>query len=243
MIRKIEVWFNEKPSISEKIQADLVYFKESKVDVHHALAPIRNAIKDLTESKENLMKSCVEKFQYEVRRAKKEGVVSSVVACNSLKEFEPIYTSYVSFSKKKGLGYLRKNFFAALLLENKLYVTVANYLDKPVRFHLYRRENFEVILLASFPASESAYSIEPKLSGWANRMLHYDDMMSFKDLGVERYNLGGIGNVGSTGNENVIKFKMEMNPTIGEYFSGVFPLTIKGRLFLKAKKIRERFFG
>lgn len=232
----IQVWFWDKAELPEfkNDKIDLLEFKEARFNINGSLKPFINGIIDLTKSENVIVNSIHKDFKYEARRAKKENIQAYVVNPISSKLFDEAYKLYQKFSALKKISIIDKKYLINYLSTGSLAITCAQYNDKIIQYHIYFRDFDEIILLASFP-NISISDLPDKYYGWSNRLLHMEDILQFKRESIKKYNLGGTGNPGSRGNENIINFKMEMNPQKCEYFNGIIYLSAKAKLIKTIK--------
>jgi len=131
---------------------------------------------------------------------------------------------------------MRRHHLILYATHGLLWSATAKLDQTPIRTHFYICSGQESLLIASFPRTSQLDNIKTNIKGWANRRLHYDCIEYFHQAGCSRYNLGGIGNPGSSGNEDIIKFKMEMRPEISLRYTYAMPATAKGHIYLLARK-------
>lgn len=231
----VEYWFWDQYELPLDKGVDLLTFKEARINLLGKLNSFINGVIDLSVHADVIMESFDKNYRYEVRRAGKENIQSSVIDLEKTK-FEDIFKLYKTFSLQKNIGYLSLNQLHRYLCAGRIVVSKSYWQGKDYQYHIYFSNEKEAILLASFP-NVSLVDVESKYFGWANRKLHSDDIMYFQSMGLRYYNLGGIGNANSKDNENIIRFKKEMSPFPQEYFNGVIPISVKAKTIYMLKNI------
>ena len=239
-LKRAQIWFNEKADLKD-VEAggvDLLEFRESLKPLDIRFKPFRNGVVNLDRKQEKIFEGLTKGFKYEVRRAQKEGISTAAAYPPEADVLERCYGDYLSFSRNKSLTVIAADALRRYRIQGNLAITWAclSADARPLQYHVYFTDEKEAILLASFPAA-GREDVENKFFGFANRLLHWEDMVLFKSKGFSRYNLGGVGNPGSASNENIMKFKLEMSPMVEEYFQAIVPVSWKAKLywFLRAR--------
>ena len=242
-VRVAESWLDEDPALQrDQLVAkgvDVAYFREALRDTSDTgayRASSRHGVISLTQQPDALLDAMNPGFRNEVRRAAKEGIQSCIVQARpNAPQLSAELIDYDAFHAERGLIAMPHTSLHLYASSGMLWSATAALGQTPIRTHFYIASAQEALLIASFPRTLRE-GIKPAAKGWANRRLHFDCMQHFHQAGCLRYNLGGIGNAGSSNNEDIIKFKMEMRPEIGLRYSYAQALTLKGRLFLLARK-------
>jgi hypothetical protein len=243
-VRVAESWLDSQPDLQQgslRAQgADVVYFREALKDARDAKlyrASARHGVIALDRPPETLLDAMNPGFRNEVRRAAKESIQSCIAPADpDSPGFAQALCDYDAFHAERGLTTVPHRNLRTYSKHGMLWLATASLGLTDIRTHFYICSAQEALLIASFPRTQGQGEIKPAAKGWANRRLHYDCIQHFHHAGCLRYNLGGIGNTGSTNNQDIIKFKMEMRPEIGLRYSYARPLTAKGHLYLLVRK-------
>ncbi len=233
-LRFCEVWFNTLPPQqawqAHAGQADVLLFHESRVAVSERSTPFRNGVLALDQEPDTLFGALNSGFRNEVRRAQKEGV--AVSTCAPVAAIDRVYPAYAQFCQSKQIAVLSPALLGHYARAGRLFLSQASIGGAPLQGHLYVAGAEEAILLASFPLPSDA---PRKLVGWANRALHWADMQAFREHGLLRYNLGGMGNPVTEQTRPIVAFKNEMNPVEVMYYQDVAPVSRLGRCYFLLK--------
>ncbi len=234
-LRFCEVWFNALPPQqalqAHAGQADVLVLHESRVAVSARSIPFRNGVLALDQELDALFGALNSGFRNEVRRAEKEGI--AVSACAPVDAIDLVYPAYQEFCRSKHIAALPRPLLGHYARGGFLFLSLASIGGVAVQAHLYIAGAEEAILLASFPLPAD---VPRKLVGWANRALHWADIKALKELGMLRYNLGGMGNPVTEQTRPIVAFKKEMNPTEVMYYQDVVPVSRMGKCYLLLKK-------
>jgi hypothetical protein len=150
---------------------------------------------DLTIDEDELLRQMAKGTRYEVRRAldrdRLEAEAFDPPTTETLADFAGYYDE---FARSKGLGPIFRPRLEALAASRMLVLSrVARDGAEPLAWHAYARAAGRALLLYSAAQFRDYESGEDRnMAGRANRFLHWDDMLRFKDAGCASYDLGGI---------------------------------------------------
>ncbi|HYK77840.1 MAG TPA: hypothetical protein VEV16_12755 [Daejeonella sp.] len=181
------VWFSSaKPGI---LNCFNTYYKhcQYKKDVFgYKRRPFFTKLIDLSREQSQILQGFDKNTIYEVKRADKDGVQT----CTESK-VEAFISFYNSFAQTKNLPLLTsriKNY------RSNLIITKAVYEGKDVVMHSYvldeQLKRVRLVHSASVFRNEADAS-KRAVIGRANRFLHYQDILYFKEKGYHFYDLGG----------------------------------------------------
>lgn len=195
---------------------------------------------ELTLDENEILQKMNKNVRYEIRRASKEDLKISIYDYKDLlrdkKILKDFKSTYDSFAEISGQPELKNDFDDRKILsyiENKcIKVSEIVFCNGRV-FHMYVYDEDNSCLIYS--ASDFRNSnVDRNLAGRANKLLHYNDMLHFKSIGVKNYDWG---NISSKDNPNGIDiFKMSFGGEIEKIRNIFIPITIKGKIFLRIKK-------
>lgn len=202
------VWFAEE----EYKGADIVYYKSCSSPITQFCLGTITLNTELNKSDDELMKMCEANCRNEIRRAKREGVVTEYyygekITKNLLVEYAHFYKE---FHEGKGLGNISIESLVHNLelyaQNNGLLISRARFLDNPRVYHIYIVDGKVARLYHSCSLFREADNKDiQKRTGMANRMLHYDDLIWMRNEGYVRCDWGGAGR--SRDVENIYRFK------------------------------------
>lgn len=236
-----EVWYDEE--IQQKPKADVIYYLQQETPIAGLQCDEAYTIEiDLTKSEEDLWESIAKNDKYKIRRARdKDQLIYKywdIVDSNTLDEFCDFYNRFAS---EKGLGVIkspRLKHFAetGFLILSKVSSGDGNSLV----WHSYYRQGNRVRLLQSASLRHETDTNFNSMIGRANRYHHWQDLVSFKNLGIAVYDFGGWY-AGNTDQQKlgINQFKEKFGGEIVKNFNCIDGRTLKGRLYLHLRKVLQ----
>lgn len=181
-ITKTDYWFSKKvkPSIfssyfQSSYDGKVIGMKSKEFYTSHI-----NLIEDLEIIKEKFDKGTA----YEIRRALKDGVVTEIF--NDKDKFIEFFND---FAKAKGISGTTSNYNS---FENDIIMTKAMFEDEVLVMHSYVvDDNRARLYMSCSKYLEITDKGKRALVGRANRYLHFKDIETFKEKGLQIYDFGG----------------------------------------------------
>jgi hypothetical protein len=237
-----ELWFDE--PLPRDPGVDIVNYR-------HCAAPILSAecihnlslVIDLTADEEAILRGFTSACRQEIRRAEaKDGFHLEFLASpgSRLTDF---FEFFDLFARQKSLPPCDRPWLSAAHRAGRLTLSSVS-LDggPPLVWHAYIRCGQTVWLHHSVSCFREKGSGTRAQTGRANRWLHWQDILSFKRLGVKRYDLGGLFQDESVPEqEGINRFKKSFGGRIERQFNCTVPLTLKGRLYLQLRDAWRRW--
>lgn len=184
--RKI-IWYSDQPTPWHCLTT---IYKQS--DYHKTLFGFKKEvfhtkIIDLTENISDIQNAFDKNTNYEIRRALKEGVTTSVDG-----DIDSFLLFYNKFSETKKLPKLKCQNLKSY--KSNLLITKASYDNVDIVMHSYvldmNSKRARLLHSSSLFRNEDSGNTRA-IIGRANRLLHFRDIEYFKGLGFETYDLGG----------------------------------------------------
>ncbi len=189
----VEVWFGEP---MDRVRADIVRYHQAPQPIPGATCtPFYTLVLDLTQTREDLWSAIDKSTRYKIRRAEERDAVTCTawdgVEASLLARFR---STYDEFARLKGLAPLPWPYVGQLLEAGMLDVSLASAGgsgDLVYHAHLVvAGQRARLLYSASlFRASED--TAFRNLVGRANRLLHWQDILRFKERGIAAYDFGG----------------------------------------------------
>ena len=193
----------------------------------------RSLLTDLTKSKDELLNQITSKnFKYEIRRSNRDEItVKYYTAQDILKnpllldKFKICYDQM--FAEKGKSTKLNLEALKRYAEESALIISVVYFDEEPVVFHSYvdGKDRVRFFHSCSTFRSDREYA---QLIGRANKRLHWEDWLYFKDKGYVEYDWGGVFAFDS--DDGIDKFKRTFGGKPVEYFNVSVSGSILGRL-------------
>jgi Acetyltransferase (GNAT) domain len=206
--------------------------------------PRATTIIDLAESEETIFKLCSKNVRYEIERARQSDEVGTeLVVSPQVDRLREFYDYYDRFAASKGVPPVRRTQLDALAGADKLVVSAAHGKEGDVlAAHAYflDRDRARLTHSASLFRLE-ADSAERSRIGRVNRLLHWDDIVRFRQLGARTYDLGGW----YTGSENeallrINAFKKGLGGTVVHEWDIFRAGSARGWLYLRGRDLLQR---
>lgn len=234
-----EVWFDEEPE--EVHNVDILYY-------HNWTNPIRGIqcdeyytiLLDLTKDQDELWEDIGKNTRYKVRRAEKEQPVYEFWNTNNLGILNEFSDFYDEFALKKGLPKLIRSRLRSFMDAGSLDISrIKLKSGEPLVWHAYycsKTRSFLLYTASMFRSStDTSYR---NMVGRANRYHHWQDIVRFKNLGMQFYDFGGWY-AGDQDQEKlgINKFKEEFGGKLIKNFNCSHGITMKGKLYSQLRKI------
>jgi hypothetical protein len=187
IVRKL-IYFAEKPDLKEGLFNNYIQCFDNKNKIGFKRVPFYTKHIDLSDNR--FIDSFNSRTIYQIRKAKKDGVLCK--ESKDISEFIPFYNEFRRRKKLSGLiseKYIKKYgntmvFRTASTSEGTLLVWHVYLIDDTIK-------RVRLLYSVSKAYDENTTSITKEDIGRANRLLHYEDMLFFKELGFLIYDLGG----------------------------------------------------
>lgn len=227
----IESWFAKE----KVLENGIIHYRQAHKPLGLHPVPFDTLISDLTIEEEEIALNYSKNCRYEIRRAQRDGVtceykVGSDITLEDITEFCDFFEE---FWNSKGIVYTEKD---KLFDEIQQYVKVGAFAmamafidSKKIVYHTYIMDKDIVRLYQSASKFRVDESIPHTQVGMANRYLHNQDMLYFKQLGKTRYDWGGAGH--SEEVESITKFKESFGGTPITMYNGEEVVGIKAKLY------------
>jgi len=245
-VRVERIWFTN-IGVS---RCDIIRFTRATTSIQDSLFVINNdyetVINNINLSDESILKKFSKTVRYEIKKCLKEEVKIKFLQAKDLlennhflKDFEKIYTGLAKSTNNKDLlkAYNKKKINSYII--NDLILISQARLGTITIYHIYVWGDKNSVLLYS--ASNFREEKEFKyLGGQMNKLLHYKDMIYFRDKGVQYYDWGNISN--SSNPNGIDKFKMSFGGTIERGYNIFVGNTIIGKCLILGKKLFHSIF-
>jgi len=180
-------WFSEKPNALNFLTSFYKQCAYNKPMFGYKQTTFFTKIVSLKNlSSAEILNNFDKKTAYEVRRSLSDEIEIGVES-----DIENFISYYNQFATTKSLAPLSSHFKS---YHNNLLVTKATYNGSVLVMHAYLIDKLKQRTRLLYSASHYRLEIDTKIKaivGRANRLLHYQDICLFKDLGIEEYDLGG----------------------------------------------------
>ncbi len=230
-INIIDCWYAE----HALKQNGVIRYQEALQPIGDAPVEFRTLLSDLTEDEETIFSHFTKNCRYEVRRAPREQVECEYLLGTQITEEDiaEFVDFFEAFWESKGVHYTEKEKCRALMKQyaqaEAFAITKATVKGKVLVYHTYIVEEARARLYQSASQFRVDETISSNVVGFANRYLHYQDMLWFKEQGKKQYDWGGAG----TGEdvESITKFKESFGGEPVIYYTGEETRGVASRVY------------
>jgi hypothetical protein len=235
-----EVWYDEAPPPNPDVDI-LLYRKVAQPVAHARHTPFLSLVTDLTVAEGNIAARFDRTCRYHIRRADKQDELVLEFTTKPEGRLEDFRTFFDQFARQKLIWLSDPRWLAAACAAGQLVLSSASRRGEPLVWHAYVVSGRTAGLQytgSCFRERERDYQ---SLVARANRWLHWQDMLRLKDLGITRYDWGGMFADESVAERAGINyFKKSFGPDAEQTYDCSLPLTSLGKLWLP---LREAWRG
>ena len=220
----------------------LCFFQQSATP-HPAFKPVQTSIVDLTASIDEISGPISKNTRYKIQRAEREGFAPRLVLNPTVEEGSLYANHYDCFAKHKGLPPCNRAKLHALsacsaLLLSSVSDTEGNLLSAHASVKDAKVGRVRLLYSASHYRAMSDSGERNKI-GRANRLLHWYEILTLKNLGFKLYDLGGIPLDSADQEKNAIaQFKLEFGGKLLVEYSGLLSTNLLGKIILPIARRR-----
>lgn len=199
---------------------------------------------DLTQAPEALFGMCSKNNRYKIERARRsDGVEIDFTVAPGAERVSEFIGYYDAFAVTKGVAPVQRTQFDAITDSQKLVIAAARDSEGEIlaaRAYVLGQTRARLIYSASLFRLQSDSSVRNRIAR-ANRLLHWEDISRFRDLGVISYDMGGW----YTGQDNeallrINSFKQEFGGKVVDEWDVFRPRSARGWLYVRARDLVHR---
>jgi hypothetical protein len=240
LLKIAEIYFGL-PSDVQNLSADIVIINQSPIMCSGA-SPFHTLHLNLLQPVDTLLEAIDKQVRYEIRRSETKDSLTIIVTAtpdvDALHSFESFYNH---FAESKGLSACRYEYLLMLSKHNGLIISnVCDANGDCLVAHAYIVGGKRARLLHSASVfRDTVDKSERALHGRANRLLHWKDILHFKENGYNIYDFGGIGDLSQNPVlAGINEFKMKFGGTQVTEYNSVRANTILGKMALLVQQHR-----
>jgi len=241
-IRFKTVWY-----ATERVKGTgIIQYRQAEIQNEKKQHVFSTLVSDLTLTEEEIVQKYSKNCRYYVNRAPREGALCFMHSADEVAEAEidEFINFFVEFWKSKGVDFdankqeSLKNELMLYKQGGALSISRATLENEIVVYHTYVTDKVHARLLHSASLFREEDPAKSNIVGMANRYLHKQDMLAFKEKGYEVYDWGGAGRTEEV--KHITEFKESFGGIPKDYYhfeevKGLFP-----KLFLWAAKTLKR---
>jgi hypothetical protein len=235
-----EVWFDEEPAAAPGV--DVVSYRQVSAPVRGARCrPFQTLVTDISADPDSILRQFGSNCQQKINRARRRDRLQLELITEPASLLDEFRAYYDGFARQKALRPLDHRWLVAACGAGQLALVSALQDGERLVWHGYLvRGRFAWLQYSAsaFRGEDSAYR---SLIGRANRWLHWQCMLRFREVGVATYDWGGVFAEERTAEEaGLNRFKREFRGREVRRFDCILPLTAKGRLRILVHRLADR---
>lgn len=227
-----DVWFDQEPARDAGVDVVRSYRRHAPV-AGARCAPFLTMVTDLSVAADAIAGQFGKDCRYKIRRADKgDGLLAEFISepQGRLDEFSAFFDT---FARQKAHEPCDRKWLRAVSEASQLVLSTASRQGEALVWHAYVVAGNAVSLHYSSSCYRDRESDYRALVGRANRWLHWQDMLRFKQLGTVRYDWGGLFEDESAPDRaGINEFKRNFGGRKERTYDCEVPVTLKGRIYL-----------
>ena len=242
-----EIWYNSNEIPDKKVDVLRYKFVENVKKNNFSLEELYTILIDLNSNEDILFSNLRKNTRYEINRAiNKDNINCETLLdinntdLSGINKFIDYYNNFAISKERSKIDYEELEKF---IITKNICIRYAISNNNILTMHSYIISDNTARLNQSCSLFRNLSSIEDKnLIARANRLLHWDDILYFKNLGLSLYDLGGWYN-GKTNTEQLLinKFKESFGGTIKREYSYIVPVSFFGFISVLLHSILNYF--
>ncbi len=231
-----EVWYDEEPHGDSGV--DIVLYRQREAPVADArTAPFLTMVTDLSVEADAIAEKFGKDCRYKIRRAEtKDGLRMEVFT-----DPERFRAFYDAFARQKSVAPSYHRWLVAACKARQLVLTSASQNGEALVWHAYLTCGKAAWLQYTGSCFRDKGNDYRALVGRANRWLHWKEMLRFKEVGIKRYDWGGLFEDESVPeNAGINRFKKDFGGQPVRTYDCTVPVTLRGRIWLPLRDAWRR---
>ncbi len=206
--------------------------------------PFQTLIVDLEPAPETIFSGFSKNTREKIRRAEKESLAAEICLAPEAKHIAFFADYYDRFARHKDIALSNRRKLDALCRANALALSfIKDQQGKMLVAHAYIRDAASCRVRLLYSASHFRMYDDSRMRnfiGRANRLLHWYDMLRFKNLGFRQYDFGGLAYARSDpALEAIANFKLGFGGHSLVEYTGIVPGDRLGRVLLMVRNVKN----
>ena len=227
-----EVWYDEEPPRNSGV--DIVRYRCRQAAIANArFSPFLSLVTDLSPEASAIAEQFGKDCRYKVRRADTKDELTMEFILDPQNRLDEFRTFFDTFARQKGHEPCDPQWLHAACKARQLVLTTASRNGEALVWHAYVMSGKSTWLQYTGSCFRDRENDYRALVGRANRWLHWKDMLKFKELGMVRYDWGGLFEDESAPDRaGINEFKRTFGGRISRTYDCTVPVTFRGRIYL-----------
>ena len=227
-----ELWYDEE--LPRNPGVDIVLYRQREAPITKARAtPFLSMVTDLAVDEDAIVERFGKDCRYKIRRAETKDGLDMELITDPEARLEEFRAFFDAFAKQKSYWPCDQKWLRAACDAGQLVLTSASRKGEALVWHAYLVSGKAAWLQYTGSCFRDKDNEQRALIGRANRWLHWKEMLRFKEMGIERYDWGGLFEDESVpGNAGINRFKRDFGGRQVRTYDCTLPLTLRGRIWL-----------
>jgi lipid II:glycine glycyltransferase (peptidoglycan interpeptide bridge formation enzyme) len=235
-----EVWFDEEPPIDPGV--DIVVYRRRQAPIAGAQsAPFLSLFSDLSLDEQAILDQFGKDCRYKIRRADTKDRLRTEFFVDPEPRLDEFCVFYDAFAQQKSFLPADQQWLAAACEAHQLALSSASQDGESLVWHAYLISGKTTWLQYTGSCFRNKANDYRALIGRANRWLHWQDMLRFKAMEIERYDWGGLFEDESVPERaGINNFKKDFSGQPVRTYDCTVPVTMRGRIYLPLRDAWRR---
>jgi hypothetical protein len=233
-----EVWYEEE--LPRDSGVDIVLYRQRETPIADAPnTPFLTMVTDLSAEMDEITERFGKDCRYKIRRAETKDELHMEFITDPESRLDEFRAFYDAFARQKAVAPSYQEWLIAACKARQLVLTSASRNGEALVWHAYLTSGKAAWLqYTCFREKDNDYRA---LVGRANRWLHWKEMLQFKEMGIKRYDWGGLFEDESVPeNAGINRFKKDFGGEQVRTYDCTVPVTLKGRIWLPLRDAWRR---
>src|SRR6266480_1024863 len=235
-----EVWYDEEPTGDSGV--DIVVYRQRETPIADAkTTPFLTMVTDLSVTEDAITERFGKDCRYKIRRAETKDGLRMEFLTDPESRLDEFCEFYDAFARQKALGPSDRQWLLAACKARQLALSSASQNAETLVWHAYLISGKAAWLQFTGSCFRNRENDYRALVGRANRWLHWKEMLRFKEMGIDRYDWGGLFEDESVPeNAGINRFKKDFGGQQVRTYDCTVPVTFKGRIWLPLREAWRR---
>jgi hypothetical protein len=235
-----EVWYDEEPLGDSGV--DIVLYRQREAPIANVrYTPFPSLVTDLSVDEDAITGKFGKEARDKIRRAEAGDALRMEFIMDPESRLDEFRAFYDAFARQKSLGPADRQWLLAACKARHLALTSASHKGEALVWHAHVMCGRTAGLLYSGSCFRNREGSYRALVGRANRWLHCKDMLRLKEMGIRRYDWGGLFE-DETASEHagINTFKRGFGGQPELTYNCAVPVTFRGRIWLPLRDAWRR---
>ena len=236
-----ELWYHEDPPRDSAV--DIVLYRQRNIPIAGArYTAVLSLVSELSGAEGAITEKLGKNCHYKIKRAEAKDGLRMEFIPNPESRLDEFRAFYDAFARQKSLEPSDPKWLLAACKARQLTLTCASHDGEALVWHAYVTCGNAARLQYTGSCFRNRESDYRALVGRANRWLHWRDMLRFAEMGLQRYDWGGLFEDESLPERaGINRFKRDFGGREERTYDCTVPVTIRGRIWLSLRDAWRRY--